>query len=57
MGYIPVEDKIWPWFLAFLRQDGWRIARRKSISEYEVRLFQSAGLESPLILTTPAEKT
>jgi hypothetical protein len=56
MGYIPVEDDIWPWFLAFVRQDGWRIARRKSIHEYEVRLFQSAGVESvePQIPAAPA---
>jgi hypothetical protein len=43
MGYIPTEDGIWPWFLAFVRQDGWRIAQRKSIHEYEVRLFQAAA--------------
>ena len=46
MGYIPVEDDIWPWFLAFVRQDGWQVARRKSIHEYEVRFFQSAAEES-----------
>jgi hypothetical protein len=43
MGYIPVEDDVWPWFLAFVRNGQWKIARRNSIHEYEVRLFESAG--------------
>jgi hypothetical protein len=43
MGYIPVDGDHWPWFLAFTRNTDWRVARRKSIHEYEVRLFLEAG--------------
>ena len=48
MGYIPVEHDHWPWFLAFNRAADWRVARRKGIHEYEVRMFQkSAGIKVP----------
>ena len=42
MGYIPVEEDLWPWFLAFARAAEWRIAQRKNIHEYEARLFHQA---------------
>lgn len=43
MGYIPIEKDHWPWFLAFARDGDWRVARRKNIQEYEVRMFREAG--------------
>ena len=43
MCYMPIERKIWTWYLSFVRDGGWRINRRKLIHEYEVRLFQSSG--------------
>jgi hypothetical protein len=43
MGYIPVEGDHWAWFLAFVRDGSWQIARRKNIHEFEVRAFQVAG--------------
>lgn len=46
MGYLPVEGEIWPWFLAFVRNGDWRVSHRKSIHEYELRLFASAGEDS-----------
>ena len=49
MGYIPIEDDHWPWFLAFVRDDDWRISHRKDIHEYEVRLFQEAGKVAPSV--------
>lgn len=56
MGYIPIDEDLWPWFLAFVREDGWRIARRKSIHEYEVCSFQAAG-ERLLGVPTPRGTT
>jgi hypothetical protein len=46
MGYIPVENDLWPWFLTLVLEKEWRIARRKGIHEYEVRLFRQAGVQS-----------
>ena len=40
MGYIPVERDYWSWFLAFTRDDAWRVVQRKKIHDNEVRLFQ-----------------
>jgi hypothetical protein len=43
MGYIPVEADYWPWYLAFIRNGQWRIARRKGIHEYVARMFDKTG--------------
>jgi hypothetical protein len=45
MGYVPVEQDHWPWFIAFSRAGDWRIARRKGIHEYEVRMFKESGIK------------
>lgn len=42
MGYLPVEQEYWCWFLSFRRDGEWKIARRKNIHEYEVRMFDQA---------------
>jgi hypothetical protein len=46
MGYIPVEQEHWSWFLAFVRDGGWKVARRKNIHDYEVRSFEDAAAKS-----------
>lgn len=44
MAYVPVDDQEhWPWFVALARDGEWRIARRKGIHIYEIRLFQDAA--------------
>jgi hypothetical protein len=43
MAYIPVEQDHRPWFLAFTRASGWKVAHRKDIHSYEVRSFQEAA--------------
>jgi hypothetical protein len=54
MAYIPVDDDYWPWFLAFVRDGDWKIARRNGIHEYEVRLFREAGRDMQVELPQPA---
>lgn len=43
MGYIPVEDQHWGWYLSLDRPNEWRILKRKGIYDYEVRLFHETG--------------
>lgn len=45
MAYIPVaqEDDHWAWYLAFEREGGWEVVRRKNIHEYELRKFEEAA--------------
>ena len=47
MAYIPVDDEHWSWFLAFVRDSQWKIVRRKSIHEYEIRSFEEAAGRLP----------
>jgi hypothetical protein len=43
MGYVPVGEDHWVWYVACERRDDWRVPRRKGIHEYEVRMFREAG--------------
>jgi hypothetical protein len=43
MGYIPIANEHWPWYIGFDRLDDWRVTRRKGIHEYEIRLFREAA--------------
>lgn len=47
MGYIPVEELCWRWFLSLIRDGSWKAARRKNIHAYEVRLFEEAVERAP----------
>jgi hypothetical protein len=44
MGYIPIEEDYWTWYLGFKRDEDWRIWRRKGIHEYEVQMLHDRGL-------------
>jgi hypothetical protein len=44
MGYIPVEGDYWTWYLAFRRDEEWRVLHRNGIQEYEVRMLRDRGL-------------
>ncbi len=43
MGYIPVEQSHWTWFLGFVRGKTWKVARRKNIYNYEIRSFMDSS--------------
>lgn len=45
MGYMPIEQEHWQWFLSFRHDEEWKIVRRKNIHEYEVRSFKEAADE------------
>jgi hypothetical protein len=46
MGYIPVEEGYWTWYLGFQRGDReWRVLQRNRIQEYELAMFLERGLE------------
>ena len=47
MGYIPVEDDCWTWFLSLIRDGSWKVSRRKNIHAYEIRSFEEAAEGAP----------
>jgi hypothetical protein len=47
MGYIPVEEGRWTWFLSLIGDGCWKVTRRENIHAYEVRSFEEAAERAP----------
>ncbi len=43
MGYIPLDQDHWGWFLSFGREHGWRAIRGKNIDDQDVCRFEVSG--------------
>lgn len=50
MGYLPVEQDYWKWFVSLIRGSAsWKVNRLKNIHDYEVRSFENAAKGIPRV--------